>query len=103
MSLNDDESNIVQKVYKSLTIDQLMGRCLKGRIQNTNKSVRSKLWCKKHKTKLCGLLSLQHAARISVAEHNFSFEQANVITQMILFSSFCLFFASAVKFDFFLP
>ena len=30
-SLNDDEGNRVQEVYKSLTTDQVMGRCLKGR------------------------------------------------------------------------
>ena len=82
MLLNDDESNRVQEVYKSLTTDQLMGRCLKGRTQNANESVHSKLWSKKHKTKFCGLPSLQHAARTTVAEHNFNFEQANVIAQL---------------------
>ena len=68
--------------HSQQSTDQLMGRCLKGRTQNANESVHSKLWSKKHKTKFCGLPSLQHAARTTVAEHNFSFEQANVIAQL---------------------
>ena len=82
MLLNDEESNRVQEVYKSLTTEQLMGRCLKGRTQNANESVHSKLLSKKLKTKFCGLPSRQHAARTTVAQHNFNFEQGNVITQM---------------------
>ena len=82
MLLNDDERNRVQGVYKSLKKNQVKGHCLKGRTQNTNESVHSKIWNKKRKTKFRGVLSLQHAARTTVAEHNFSFEQANVIAQM---------------------
>ena len=59
-----------------------MGRCLKGRAQNCNESVLSKVWSKKHKTEFCGLPSLQHAARTTVAEHNFSFKKVNVIAQL---------------------
>ena len=50
VSLSDDESKRVQEVYKSLTTDQLMSRCLKGRTQNANESVHSKIWSKKPKT-----------------------------------------------------
>ena len=69
-------------MYKTLTTEQIMGRCIKGSTQNANEYVHSKLWSKKHKTKFCGLPSLQHAARTTVAEHNFNFEQANAIAQL---------------------
>ena len=69
-------------MYKSLTTDQLMRRCFKGRTQNANESVDSKLWSNKNKLKFCGLTSLQQGARTTVAEHNFSFEQANVVAVM---------------------
>ena len=59
-----------------------MGRYIKGRSQNTNESVHSELCSKKHKTKFCGLPSLQHAARTTVAEHNFSLEKVLVIAKM---------------------
>ena len=82
LSLNDNEKMKVQEVYDSLTTDQLMGRCLKGRTQNANESIHSKLWNKKSKSKFCGLSTLQQAARTTVMEHNFSNENTNVCAMM---------------------
>ena len=54
----------------------------KGRTQNAYEPSHSKLFSNKPKTKFCGLPSLQHTARTTVAEQNFWFEKANVIAKM---------------------
>ena len=82
LSLNSDEKAKVVEVYESLTTDELMGRCLKGRTQNANESLHSKLWMKKPKNKFYGLASLKQAASSTTMEHNFGFEASNIVGNM---------------------
>ena len=80
--LNEEEKELVGGVYESLTRDELMSRCMKGRTQNANESLHSKIWNKKSKSKFCGLHSLKQAAASTVMEHNYGLEASNVVANM---------------------
>ena len=79
MDLGQDEKDLVRNVYESLTSDDLLKKCLKGRTQNPNESIHSKLWNKLRKTKSYGLKTVQHAVAQTANEHNVGYANSNVL------------------------
>lgn len=74
------DPDILQKihsVYKDLTSQDLLERCLKGRTQNPNESLHSKLWAKCSKSKFSGYDKDLFAAQLTVLQHNFGFEEGS--------------------------
>lgn len=80
--LDDGEKELVKQVYDSLTTDEMMKKCLKGRTQNVNESLHSKLWHKLSKSKFYGHQTLKQAVCSTVMEHNYGYQASNVIATM---------------------
>jgi hypothetical protein len=82
MSLDKSGLERVTHLYEDLTSDQLLQKCLKGRTQNANESVHSKLWNKLSKSKYYGLNTVKHALRTTVMEHNYGYSSTNIMQYM---------------------
>ncbi|KAK3880998.1 hypothetical protein Pcinc_014547 [Petrolisthes cinctipes] len=66
----------ILKVYTDLTNEDLLKRCMKGRTQNSNESLHSKLWMKVAKHKFAGISRVNFITQVVILEHNFGFEAA---------------------------
>ncbi|KAK4290786.1 hypothetical protein Pmani_036345 [Petrolisthes manimaculis] len=66
----------ILKVYTDLTNEELLKRCMKGRTQNANESLHSKLWMKVAKHKFAGISRVNFISQVVILEHNFGFEAA---------------------------
>ena len=71
----------IRTVYKDLIAPSLLDRCLKGKTQNPNESLHSKLWAKCPKAKFAGRFRVAFVCRVTVLEHNFG-RKANLMTHM---------------------
>lgn len=80
--LEKEERNQVFQVYKDLAKDELLQRCLKGKTQNANESLRSKIWGTLSKTKFYGLKTVQYSVVNTVLKHNFGYEAASVSAEL---------------------
>ena len=79
MVLEPAHLNKIREVYEDLSRDELLRKCLKGRTQNSNESIHSKLWKKAHKTRWYGKDTIELAAKSVSIEHNFSYADANIM------------------------
>ncbi|KAK4305330.1 hypothetical protein Pmani_022772 [Petrolisthes manimaculis] len=59
----------ILKVYTDLTNEDLLKRCLKGRTQNANESLHSKLWMKVAKHKFAGISRVNFISQVVILEH----------------------------------
>ncbi|XP_068212243.1 uncharacterized protein [Palaemon carinicauda] len=82
INLPPDVKHLLQEVYDSLTTDELLERCLKGRTQNINESFNGKLWAKCPKTKFQGLQRVIAAFQIVASEHNSGYEESSLVPQI---------------------
>lgn len=73
----------IKGVYKDLADPALLQRCLKGATQNPNESIHAKVWNKCSKAKFCGRMRLQFISRLTALEHNFGYEDSNIITHIL--------------------
>lgn len=74
-----DKLSEIKAVCRDLTTPELLQKCMKGRTQNPNESVHSKVWQKASKDKFCGLHRLKFVTRITVLEHNFGHTEGNLL------------------------
>lgn len=66
----------------SLEMNYLLRKCIKGRTQNPNESVHSRLWNKLSKSKYYGLQTVLQATATTAMEHNFGYSNINVMQCM---------------------
>ena len=76
----EDRKKILD-VYLSLTQDNLLLRCLKGRTQNPNESIHSKIWSSLSKTHFYGRETVLFSATLTVLQHNFGYEGAEMFLE----------------------
>lgn len=74
-----EDRHDIASIYQDLTRSDLLERCMKGRTQNINESIHSKLWKRSMKVKFHGIKKVQYAFRMAALEHN-------VGTKLVLFS-----------------
>ena len=77
-TLDPDEWKDVLQVYQKLTTDDLLIRCLRGKTQNPNEHVHSRVWrmCPKHKN--VKLRYVDFAAAQAVCNYNIGHEESNL-------------------------
>ena len=73
-TLGTEELKLVENVYKRLTSDENMMKCLRGKTQNPNESLHQRIWlyCPKHLTP--SKMRLDFAAAQAVAHYNAGYE-----------------------------
>ena len=59
-----------------------MEKCLKGRSQNPNESLYSKVWQKCLKIKHAGYFRVKFASQVTILDHNFGYEKYHLLTSM---------------------
>ena len=75
-SYNDDKRlpssflDVLKPVFKNLTKNELLNRCLKGLTQNQNQAINGILWSKSPKTKFCGKTKVVLAVTDTVSYFN---------------------------------
>jgi DNA-binding MarR family transcriptional regulator len=74
--LTDKETASVFSVYKKLTTDALLSKCIAGKTQNPNESLHGKLWNKLNKVKHHGLKTIQYVTAQTAVEHNMGYDCA---------------------------
>lgn len=76
--LTDDQLALVKGVYDRLTTDDMMLKCLRGKTQNPNESLHSRIWryCPKHKNATANML--QFATCQAVANYNVGYVESNL-------------------------
>lgn len=72
-TLESDELQAVLQVYKDLSQDSLLEKCLLGRTQNPNESLHSKLWSSLSKTKFYGLKTVKYCITSTILDHNIGY------------------------------
>ena len=82
---HDDRSGIKQ-IYKDLTNEDLLKSCIKGRTQNANKSLHSKLWLKCSKNQFAGFKKVTFFTQVTVLDHNFGYKKASLMARLGLSS-----------------
>ena len=80
-NLDAEERKKILLVYKSLTEDQLLQRCLKGRTQNPNESFHSKVWGSLPKINFFGLKTVQFSVTLTVLQHSFGYEGSELFVE----------------------
>ncbi|XP_068229986.1 uncharacterized protein [Palaemon carinicauda] len=83
INLPPDVKHLLQEVYDSLTTDELLERCLKGKTQNLNESFNEKLWAKCPKAKFQGLQRVIVVFQIVASEHNSGYEESSLVPEII--------------------
>ena len=81
-NIPSDKQVNIKNIYMDLTRTELLERCLKGRTQNLNESLHSKLWAKCSKTKYSGPNRVRFAASVTVMDHNFGYLDASLLTHL---------------------
>lgn len=66
----------IKAVYERLTAENLLGRCLKGKTQNPNESLHSRVWKLCPKSKSLGKLTLDFAVAQAVTNYNIGYKAA---------------------------
>lgn len=76
--LPPEELEIVKNVYDRLTTDSNMLKCLRGKTQNPNESLHSRIWihCPKHLTP--SKMRFDFAAAVAVSHYNVGYENSNL-------------------------
>lgn len=72
----------IKQVYRDLTAPTLLEKCLKGRSQNPNESLHSKVWQKCLKIKHAGYFRVKFASQVTILDHNFGYEKYHLLTSM---------------------
>lgn len=83
VSIKCSDPDVLKKVhdiYVDLSRQELLERCLRGKTQNPNESMHSKLWAKCSKTKFAGYDMVLFAAQLTVLQHNFGYEDGSVLS-----------------------
>jgi hypothetical protein len=75
-TLDPTERQKVMTIYKDLSSDELLHKCVSGKTQNPNESIHQKVWNKLSKTKHYGLKTAEYSAAQTVVEHNLGYEYA---------------------------
>lgn len=84
------DKDVIQKVhdiYVDLSCQELLERCLRGKTQNPNESLHSKLWTKSSKTKFAGYDKVLFAAQVTVLQHNYGYEEGSALSLLGIPSS----------------
>lgn len=76
-----EKLELIKTVYRDLTGKELLQRCQRGRTQNPNESLHSKIWSKCNKNKYAGLNRVRFVASVTILEHNFG-KKAHLLTKM---------------------
>ena len=66
----------IANVYDDLTSRDLLSKCLKGRTQNANESLHSKVWQKVAKHKFAGKRRVNYTLQMVALEHNLGFHDS---------------------------
>ncbi|KAK8381085.1 hypothetical protein O3P69_008170 [Scylla paramamosain] len=74
--------DLIKTVYKDLADPDLLQKCLKGRTQNPNEMLHSKVWRKVSKDKFCGLFRARFACQTTVLEHNFGYLASSLLLHL---------------------
>jgi hypothetical protein len=68
--LNHEVGAEVLEVYRRLSNPELLSRCLKGKTQNTNECLHSKIWAKCKKIYFYGRKRVETCAGLAISEYN---------------------------------
>lgn len=80
--LDKKERQAVFQVYKNLSKDELLNRCLLGRTQNPNESLHSKVWHNLRKTKFYRYKTVRLSVTLTISQHNLGYEEAALATEL---------------------
>lgn len=80
--LDFDSLEYIREVYRDLTDESLLRKCLKKRTQNPNESFHAKVWQKCSKAKHHGYFRVKFASQVTVLEHNFGYQDVNLLREM---------------------
>ena len=81
-TLNRQERQIVFGVYKDLSNDDLLRRCLGGHTQNSNEALHSKIWNTLSKNKFFGLKTVRYGIAHTVLVHNMGYAGGSVVSRL---------------------
>lgn len=73
-TLGQEERKKLRAVYERLTNESLLGRCLKGKTQNPNESLHSRVWRLCPKSKNLGKVTLEFAVAQAVINYNIGYK-----------------------------
>ncbi|XP_066970853.1 uncharacterized protein [Macrobrachium rosenbergii] len=76
------EISAVYKVYTDLSKEELLGKCLTGRIQNPNESLHSKIGSVLDKNKVYGIKTSNLSVKIVTMNHNFGYSLGSVLSKL---------------------
>ncbi|KAK3889773.1 hypothetical protein Pcinc_006334 [Petrolisthes cinctipes] len=80
--LNQDERSLLFSIYKDLSTDELLHKCMASRTQNPNESLHSKLWNCLPKIKFFCLRTCQYSVTNTVLQHNYGYSTASMISDL---------------------
>lgn len=78
----EDKRQGILNIYRDLTKPELLHKCLKGRTQNPNESLHSKVWRKCTKCRWAGPMRVKFVAQATILDHNFGYEKTSLLTHM---------------------
>ncbi|KAK4298441.1 hypothetical protein Pmani_029212 [Petrolisthes manimaculis] len=78
-----EDRQAVAIIYRDLTKQDLLGRCIKGKTQNVNESFHSKLWKKSMKVKFHGHKKVKFAFLMSALEHNTGYKSGCLLYKIL--------------------
>ncbi|MBY0580425.1 MAG: hypothetical protein K2P53_01900, partial [Rickettsiales bacterium] len=70
LGLPRDIIELLKPIYKELSSDELLAKCMHGKTQNQNESHNMMIWERVPKTKFCSLLHLKFATYDAIANFN---------------------------------
>ena len=63
----------IRTVFHELSTPELLDRCLKGKNQNKNEALHSKIWYHHNKAKFTGLKRVNFLTQLTLLNHNFGY------------------------------
>ncbi|KAK8731958.1 hypothetical protein OTU49_007358, partial [Cherax quadricarinatus] len=80
--LQPDDFNKVHEIYKDLTRDDMMERCIQGRTQNPNESLHQRIWSYCNKALYRNKWQVDFAVSHAIAEYNVGYERSCLDIQL---------------------
>ncbi|KAK8720399.1 hypothetical protein OTU49_013348 [Cherax quadricarinatus] len=74
--LEPDYINQVHEIYKDLTQDDMMKRCIQGRTQNPNESLHQRIWSYCNKALYKNKWQVDFAVSHAIADYNVGYERS---------------------------
>ena len=80
--LSEEKKKKLSQIFESLTKEDLLKKCVKGRTQNVNEAFNCKIWAKCPKVRLHGKDMATCAYHLAALEHNIGYAASSLIPFM---------------------